>query len=299
MNVVVILGAAAVIGSFFLAWWAVSSATPAAVDLGTSSNEPDDLRTQALNQGASRRLGGPILERLGRFVQRWAPNGRIAQMNHKLDSAGSPERWTVERLLGVKVVSAAVLGVLVTLLVMGDLSLLGMLMIVAAALGGFLLPDLILNRKITERNDAIKSELSAVIDQLSMMVQAGLGIDAAIARAAKSSEGPLADEFTRVGHDVRVGVERSVALANLADRVDVPELNTFVAALSQAERLGAPVAQTLQIQAEEIRLKRAQHAEEQAMKLPVKLLFPMVLCILPVLMIVILAPAAITIFEQF
>jgi tight adherence protein C len=299
MNVIVILGAAAVVGSLFIAWWAVAAATPASVDLGSSTNEPDDLRTRALNQGASQRLGGPILERLGRFAQRWAPNGRIAQMSHNLDSAGSPEGWTVERLLGVKVLLAATLGVLVTVLVIGNLSLVGILMIAGATIGGFLVPDVILKRKITERNDAIKSELSAVIDQLSMMVQAGLGIDAALARAAKSSEGPLAEEFTRVGHDVRVGVERSVALANLAERVDVPELSTFVAALSQAERLGAPVTQTLNIQAQELRLKRAQNAEEQAMKLPVKLLFPMVLCILPVLMIVILAPAAITIFEQF
>ena len=94
-----------------------------------------------------------------------------------------------------------------------------------------------------------------------------------------------------------MGIDRSVALANMADRVDVPELRTVVAALAQAERLGSPISQTLEIQAQDLRLKRRQHAEEQAMKLPVKLLFPMAFCILPVLLIIILAPAVIDIFD--
>ena len=97
--------------------------------------------------------------------------------------------------------------------------------------------------------------------------------------------------------DVRVGIERSVALANMADRVDVAELRTVVAAVAQAERLGSPISQTLEIQAHDLRLKRRQQAEEQAMKLPVKLLFPMVFCILPVLLVIIMAPAVINIYD--
>jgi tight adherence protein C len=297
MNPIVIIGSAAVVGSFFVAWWAVAAKTPASIDLQIGDAPDGDLRTRQLRLGASERLGTPLLERLGRIARRWSPAGWLDGMSRKLASAGSPEGWTVERLLGVKVVLGLTLGLLTAFAVAGNVSLSGILLIVAAASLGFFTPDVLLTRRVEERKNAIRAELSTVIDQLSMMVQAGLGIDAAIARAAQTNEGPLSEEFARVGHDVRVGVDRGVALDNLADRADVPELKSFVAALSQADRLGSPVSQTLEIQSREIRVKRRQFAEEQAMKLPVKLLFPMVFCILPVLMVVLLAPAGIKIFD--
>jgi tight adherence protein C len=297
MNPIVIIGAAAVVGSFFVAWWAVAAKTPASIDLQTTDDTAGDLRSRQLRLGASDRLGTPALERLGRIARRWSPAGWLDGMSRKLASAGSPEGWTVERLLGVKVVLGLALGLLTAFAVAGNASLSGILLIVAAASLGFFTPDVLLTRRVEQRKDAIRAELSTVIDQLSMMVQAGLGIDAAIARAAQTNDGPLSEEFARVGHDVRVGLDRGVALDNLADRADIPELKSFVAALTQADRLGSPVSQTLEIQSQEIRVKRRQFAEEQAMKLPVKLLFPMVFCILPVLMVVLLAPAAIKIFD--
>ena len=297
MNPILIIGAAAVVGSFFVAWWAVAAKTPASIDLQAGDVTSGDLRSRQLRLGASERLGTPLLERLGRIARRWSPAGWLDGMSRKLASAGSPEGWTVERLLGVKVVLGLTLGLLTAFAVAGNISLSGVLLIVAAASLGFFTPDVLLTRRVEQRKNAIRAELSTVIDQLSMMVQAGLGIDAAIAKAAQTNEGPLSEEFVRVGHDVRVGVDRGVALDNLAERVDVPELKSFVAALAQADRLGSPVAQTLEIQSQEIRVKRRQFAEEQAMKLPVKLLFPMVFCILPVLLVVLLAPAAIKIFD--
>lgn len=295
MNALVIVGSAAVVASLFVAWWAVGGTSSESVDLGSAAST--DYRTRVLEQGASERLGGPLLDRFGAMVRRWSPTGRVSEMSRKLASAGSPPGWTVERLLAAKVLLSLALGLLTGLALAGNLSPLGVLLIVAAALFGFLIPEALLTRRIERRNEAIRAQLSGVIDQLSMMVQAGLGIDAAIARSARTNTGPLADELTRVGHDVRVGIERSVALANLAERSDVPELRTFISALTQAERLGVSVSQTLDVQAKEMRLKRRQAAEEQAMKLPVKLLFPMVFCILPVLMIVILAPAGMKILE--
>ena len=130
-------------------------------------------------------------------------------------------------------------------------------------------------------------------------VRAGLGLDAAIARVARTTEGPLATELARVVQDSRAGVPRAAALTALAERVQVPELRQMVVALAQAEKLGVPVSQTLQVQAGELRLKRRQHAEEQAMKLPVKILFPMMIFILPCIFIVVLGPAAITIMDTF
>jgi tight adherence protein C len=295
MDLIVIAGAAAVVGSLLLVWWAVSGDAASSVDLGRSDTPASDLRDRRLNQGASDRLARPVFDRLGRFARNWTPAGRLTALERKLASAGSPPGWSVDRLLTVKLMLGAVLAGLTVLLV--DLTPFGVLLVVAAAVVGFFVPDALLARQIDARNQQIRRELADVIDQVSMMVQAGLGIDAALARAARSSDGPLADEFTRVGQDVRVGIERSVALANMADRVDVAELRTVVAAITQAERLGSPIAHTLEIQAQDLRLKRRQQAEEQAMKLPVKLLFPMVFCILPVLLVVILAPAAINIFD--
>ena len=295
MNLVVVAGALAVVGSIVLIWWLVSGEKTPSLDLGHVGTA-DDLRVRQLQQSASDRLTKPGVERLGHLVRSWTPAGRVTNMEKQLASAGSPAGWTVERLLAMKVLLAV--GVSVLLILEVDLTPIGVVLVVLGGAGGFVLPDVLLQRRIDDRNKAVRRELADVVDQVSMMVQAGLGIDAALARAAGTSDGPIADELARVGQDMRVGVQRSVALASMADRVDVAELRTVVAALAQAERLGSPVSQTLEIQAQELRLKRRQHAEEQAMKLPVKLLFPMVFCILPVLLIVVLAPAAISIMEN-
>lgn len=293
MDPIAVLGAAAVVGSAFLIWWSVSGERTGALDLGRAVTA--DLREHQLSRSASDRLAGPSLERFGARLRRWTPNGRATALERKLQRAGSPAGWSVERLLVVKVLAGAVMGGALMLIV--GLSPIGLLLGVAGAAVGYLSPDALLTHRADERNQQIRRDLADVIDQVSMMVQAGLGLDMALARAATSSDGPLAEELARVGQDVRVGVERGVALANMADRVDVGELRTVVAALGQAERIGSPIAQTLEIQAQELRLKRRQYAEEQAMKLPVKLLFPMVFCILPVLLVIILAPAVIEIFD--
>jgi tight adherence protein C len=162
---------------------------------------------------------------------------------------------------------------------------------------GFFLPDILLRIKTDNRQQVIRRELADTVDQLTIGVQAGLGLDAAIARVAVTGGGPLAAEFARVSQDVRAGMRRGDALLAMSDRVQLPELRQLVVALSQAEKLGVPIAQTMKIQAGELRLKRRQHAEEQAMKLPVKVLFPMMFCILPCLFIVIMGPAAMSIFE--
>ena len=299
MDVIAVLGAAAVIGSLFVAWWALSGPRAESLDLQTGHAGPADLRTRLLEQRASDRVTGPMFEGFGAWLRRRLPAGRLSHLNQKLARAGSPEGWTVERLLTTKVLLALVFGLGVGLLMLRNTTALGLVLVAGAALIGYFAPNVLLDRRADQRKVAVRRDLSDVIDQFSMMVHAGLGIDAAMARAARSSDGTIAEEFTRVGNDIRIGVDRSVALTNLAERVDVPELHTLVAALIQAERLGVPLTQTLQVQAHELRLKRRQFAEEQAMKLPVKMLFPLIFCIFPVLLIVILAPAVISIFEAF
>ena len=202
-------------------------------------------------------------------------------------------------MVAVKVLLALTFGALLLLRFASNPSLLNLIFTLGGLLFGYFLPDGLLDSKGNARQLAIRSQLSDTIDQLTVMVRAGLGVDAAIARIARGASGPLADEFAHVMQDMRVGVSRGVALTSMADRIDVTELRTFVAALSLAEKMGIPVAHTLQVQAEEFRLRRRQLAEEQAMKLPVKILFPMIICIMPVIFIVLLGPAAIRILEQF
>lgn len=306
MEPLVVAGAAAVVCSPIVLWWAVSGersrkggAAQAGEGVLGSLATPVDQRTLLLQMSATDRAVQPMLERMGARVRRSMPSGRIAALGRKLQRAGSPEGWTIERVLAAKALLGVILGVLLVLRFLGEPSVFNFLFAIFGTLLGYFLPDGLLDSKVNQRQAAIRVDVSDTIDQIGVMVRAGLGIDAAIARAARSGKGPFAEELGRVVQDMRVGVGRSVALTNMAERTDIPELRAFVAALAQAEKLGVPVSDTLRIQSGELRLKRRQQAEEQAMKLPVKILFPMVVCILPVLFIVLLGPAAIRIMDQF
>lgn len=299
MDSAVIIGSVAIVGSIFALWWAVSGQRAAPVDLGAGEvDRPTDLRQLVLRQSVSDRSITPLLERVGQRLQRAAPKGRMDAMQRKIGRAGSPEGWTLERVVAMKVLLTLAFTVPFVLKLLAEPSAMVLLLLVVAGFLGFFLPNALLDSKGEARSETIRAEISNTIDQLAVMVRAGLGIDAAIARTARTGEGPLAEELTRVVQDMRVGVGRGVAMANLAERVDVAELRSFIGALAQAERLGVPIAKTLDLQASELRLKRRQFAEEQAMKLPVKILFPLVTCILPVLFIVLLGPAGIRIFTQ-
>jgi tight adherence protein C len=162
---------------------------------------------------------------------------------------------------------------------------------VVAAAVGYLGPDAVLSRIATARQLAISNALPDTLDQLTICVEAGLGFDSAMARTSRSLKGPLADEIRRLLQDLRVGVPRTEALDGMLARTDVPELRQFVHAIIQAESYGVPVSRVLRAQAAEQREKRRFRAEERAMKLPVKVIFPLVFCILPVLFIVVIGPA--------
>jgi tight adherence protein C len=162
---------------------------------------------------------------------------------------------------------------------------------------GYSLPDLLLWSRGRERQDLIQKELPDTMDQLTISVEAGLGFDAALARVSTAGQGPLAEELRRLLGEIKVGVPRREALRHLLDRTEVQELRHFVLALQQAEEYGLPVARVLRVQAAELRIKRRQRAEEQAMKVPVKIVFPLVLCIFPSLFVVLLGPAVIRVMR--
>lgn len=288
MDLVLVLGSLAVVLSMLVLWWSVTGRREVGVV---------DLRTHDLAPGATERAAAP-LHRFGGWLHGFLPSDRTAAIERKISSAGNPAGWTVERVLAAKVLLPTFLGLVLLVRFLGSPSWLNFALLAGAIVGGFFVPDALLDAKVSSRQQAVRAEVAEVIDQLGVMVRAGLSVDAAIVRCARSNEGPMAQELSRVVQDMRVGVSRSTALANMAERMDIPELRAFVAALSQADQLGVPVTETLRVQAVEMRTKQRQLAEEQAMKLPVKILFPMVLCILPVIFIVLLGPAAIRIFEE-
>jgi tight adherence protein C len=301
MNLTLVLGSGAVVAAFGALWWALSgprvARTP--IDLAKGVGPPiDDLRTMALQRGARDRPTEPFVARIGMLARRYTPPGRIAALERRLLLAGTPRGWTLERVLAAKLLLAGTGALLGILRLVVAPSGLGVVLGVALVVLGYFAPDLVLHHRAEQRQQLVKRTLADTIDQLTVAVQAGLGLDAAIARVSRRTKGPLGDELARVGQDTRAGMGRSTALTAMAERVQLPELRQVVLALAQAERLGVPVVKTLTVQAQELRVKRRQHAEEQAMKLPVKILFPTVFCILPALFIVVLGPAALGLYDN-
>jgi len=301
MNPSLLIGSAAVLGSLLALWWAVTGARPAraGVDLGDVRRPAGlDLRDATLQRDVSERTLEPLVARLAGLTRRYTPRGRMTRLEQRLLEAGAPGGWTLERILAIKALFALTGAAFALIRLMVAPSLVGVLLSLGIGAFGFFAPDIVLGIKTDKRQQVIRRALADTVDQLTIAVQAGLGLDAAIARVAVTGEGPLAAEFARVSQDVRAGMRRGNALLAMSDRVQLPELRQLVVALAQAEKLGVPIAQTMKVQAAELRLKRRQHAEEQSMKLPVKVLFPMMFCIMPCLFIVILGPAAISIYEN-
>lgn len=229
------------------------------------------------------------LRALGR---RLSPSGTAASLQHRLDIAGNPASWTPDRVLAAKglgLLALAVLGTLYGLAITHSIGLAFIGFVVGAA-AGFYLPDLLLYNAGLRRQARIQRALPDSLDMLTVCMEAGLGFDAALAQVAQNTDGPLAAEFTRALQEMQIGQARTDALRALLTRTTVPELRVFVAALIQAGDLGIPIAKVLREQAAEMRVRRRQRAEEQAQKVPVKIMFPLVLCLFPALMVVIIGP---------
>jgi tight adherence protein C len=297
MPIQVVLAAAAVAVSLPLLWWSIFAgrATTRTVDRRVLLGAPTDLRSAVLQRSATDRAILPALSNLAGLGRRVTPVGWSEALERRLLLAGRPPAWPLERILAAKIILGALfvgLGFLWFTAGPSALRLFGW--IFAGALAYFA-PDLLLYSRGQERQTAIGKALPDTLDQMTIAVEAGLGFETAMARAGRTGEGPLADELVRTLQEVQLGVPRAKAMRNLADRTGQADLRHFVLAVIQAESYGIPIADVLRTQSAEQRVKRRQRAEEHAMKIPVKIIFPLILCILPTLFIVILGPAAIQI----
>jgi tight adherence protein C len=161
----------------------------------------------------------------------------------------------------------------------------------------YMLPDYYLKSKISKKQEDVRRSLPNALDLLTISVEAGLGFDQALYKVSSNCKGALGEEFKRTLKEMEIGVARKDALRNLSKRTEVPELNTFIFSIIQADIFGISIGKVLRIQAGEMRVKRKQAAEEKGMKAPVKLIFPTILFLFPALMVIILGPAAINIMN--
>jgi len=262
---------------------------------GSGGGEPE-RRTLTFSE----RLLHPMTAGLAGSLGRALPSSMITRMEERLVLAGEP--MTASTFLVVRLVCFVLFAGLPLLMISAGilkLSLMGIGFVGVFTLLGALLPTMWVQSRVSQRQSQIIKSLPDAFDLITTCVEAGLGLDASLARVAEKVEGPFAEELTRALRDIGLGKMRREALRELGVRTGVPDLVSFVNAVIQAEQMGSSVGAVLRVQAEQLRMRRRQRAEEQAYKAPVKMLFPLVLFIFPTLFIVILGPAVITIMKDF
>lgn len=256
--------------------------------------DPRTAEEDELSRPFAERVVLPMVEVVSGRLLRLTPQAQRARLEQRLIQAGRPlEIGQFLTIKGIALGLGFLLGV-AAFLWQGEAKI-GRGLVLIAALPGlsWTLPDFWLSRRVQERRRRLQKALPDALDLLSVSVEAGLGFDGAMQKVAEKFPEPISSEFQAYLKEIRLGHSRAEALRNLADRSDLPDLRTFVAAVLQADQLGSSISRVLRIQADSLREKRRQRAEEQAMKAPVKMLLPLVLFIFPTIFIVVLGPAAI------
>jgi len=259
------------------------------------------LREEQLRRSALVRLALPFAGKVVGLLARFTPIDLPRRVNRLIVLAGNPPGWTAERVVAFKII-LGIGGLVGGLVVATMLPLSGVLsigVVVLFALLGYTVPSAQISAKASKRQKEIRKSLSDTMDLLTISVEAGLGFDAALAQVVKNVPGALSEEIGRMLQEMQIGASRADAFRNLGERTEVPELDGFVLSMIQADKFGVSIANVLRNQSKELRQKRRQRAEEQAQKVPVKLLFPMIFMVLPAMFIVILGPGALKVYDLF
>jgi tight adherence protein C len=280
--------AAVVLPLAYFTWVLVTLDRKGALAVQTNLGHGFTLNGNASVQGAPMLLG---------ISKRLTPGSYEAKLDRWLALAGRPESMPLEKLIVAKPLLALAGALAGIVLLSNSLTSTNIALAVFITVFFYFVPDLLVYNKGIKRQEAIELELPNTLDQMLISVEAGLGFESAMARAGAYGGGPLAQELMRTLQDIQVGRPRQEAYESMAARSSVQDLRGFVRAVVQADKYGIGIAKVLRAQAKDARVKRRQRAEEKAMKLPVKVLFPLIFFIFPVLFIVLLGPAAINIIE--
>ena len=298
---VICMGAAIALGLYAILSQAEEKAVVRSSLRQLDDYEVESVREKELLAPISERALAPFMTGLTGLGQRFTPTGYVDKVRLKLTSAGKADQDSFDRFMAIRVVTVvlAPIGAYFAWKYspvdgIGQLLLVG-LVIALCILG----PDAVLNRQVEERQYAIRNKLPDVMDLLVISVEAGLGFEQALDRTVSAVPGPLSDEFARMLGEVRAGSTRADAMRAMDARTNIPEIRSFVLAILQADTFGVSIGRVLRAQADEMRIKRRQLAQERAQKAPVKMLIPMVFCIFPALFVIVLGPAALNIADAF
>ena len=247
------------------------------------------------------KLSAPLINNLSGLLSKTSFPGRLAYHEKRLLNAGQPGGLSADKIIAVKVLAGfSMLAVSSVLLFGAGFSIsVKAIWLLVFAVGGYYLPDLWLDMTIRKRRTMIERALPDTLDLLVICIEAGLGFDAALSKIIKYSQGPVAKEFAKVLYEIHVGIPRKEAFRNLVERNDIASLRNFSQAIIQADIFGISIGQVLRNQAEEVRTKGRQLAEEKAQKTTVKIVFPVTLCIFPAIFVIILGPAVIRLAAAF
>jgi len=256
---------------------------------------------EELQEDFSDRILKPMKSKLSRVIQKYTPVKQISTIERKLDYAGRPYDWDASGYLSAQYLTTMALGIIAFVIswVSGASISNQMMALLLGLIGGYLLFELMIENKIRTRQKEIQKELPDVLDLMTVSIEAGLGFDAAMQRVTEKAKGAIADEFNTTLQEIRMGKTRREALRDLGIRTGVADLSRFVESLVQADQLGVSLGNVLRNQSDQMRILRRQRVQEQAMKAPVKMLFPMLLFIFPCIFIIILTPAIIQFVNAF
>jgi tight adherence protein C len=274
---------------------------PMAARLAEYSQRGDSVSLEEieLSQPFSDRVVMPIMRRIGDMASRFTPQHAVDQTRKLLELAGNPGRMDASTFMVLHFVAAVLFGGIVFVLTLFSKTFslpIKLLIVLAFTVLGYFFPDLWIRSKINGRQKSVRKAMPDALDLLTICVEAGLGFDAAMSKVNEKWDNELSLAFGRVIREIQLGKLRRDALRDMAERLGIAEMTSFVAAVVQSEMLGVSMAKILRIQSDQMRMKRRQHAEEEAHKAPIKMIFPMGLFIFPSLMIVLLTPAALRLY---
>ena len=268
-----------------------------------SRGETATLEEIELSQPISERVILPAARKFGEFASRFTPQKALQDTAQKLELAGNPRGMEPTIFLAARFFAAfAIFGFLLFVFSVGTIDWpwsRKILITGGFSLFGFFVPNLLLQSRIDRRQKEIRKAMPDALDLLTICVEAGLGFDGAMGKVNEKWDNELSLAFGRVLREIQLGKLRREALRDMADRIGISEMTSFVAAIIQSEQLGVSMAKVLRIQADQMRLKRRQAAEEEAHKAPVKMLFPLIMFIFPSIFVILLGPAAIQMVETF